>query len=257
MNDRFVAVFWYFLITLLLTPDVSLATVLVAISTKDAVIIAADSKETQFDGKSAVASKIFQVGDIVYALSGPADKRKSDAEIERIIRSSSTIKIAATQMEALLPELFEELFSEIQIDHPGVFQDNLNKIKVGNDRLATVLMAAVEQGEPVLVAVNFVASLDAGGKIRIRAEIVTEGNLFTVGDIAAYKAQHGFPWHVPLAEIPGCLVQLALDAGHPRIGPPVEVVRIDKTGVTKQRRPFKAAETLSGCFQPFEVRRHR
>jgi hypothetical protein len=237
---------FFFLCTILFlsSPSFSTATTIVGIRTQQMIVIAADSQETLLSDRPPTSgSKIFEQGRFVYALSGVGETQGTEAEISRILGTSNSVYSAAKVIESLLPKQFEDLLLKVQFEDPARFKKTIDNIVERRDSIAAVLLATLEQNQLVLIAINFAGSVDLNGKVKIEArcyvcedDCENKQDPFILGQrsaIDAYKAHYGLP-QASIDDRARFFVQLEIDAGSPGVGPPVEVVRVDRNGTMRK-----------------------
>jgi hypothetical protein len=226
-------------------PSVANATTIAGIRTPDQVVIAADSLGTERGYRiesTRPACKIFKVNDAAFAVSGLVRDPAWNFDAENLAAGS-------LRRQNLLPEIANDL-TERMTDMLGSY---LGRLKAGNPVLyakvleeengiiTSVLLGAFEGGRPIAVGMEFRASEEPGGRVRINATRVTcpgdcpNGVMyFILGErrpIDRFIAEHGTDRFLPASSGAPFMVQLVIDAGAKRVGPPVDVLVIDRQGV--------------------------
>jgi hypothetical protein len=226
-------------------PSACLPTTIVAIRTPETLAIAADTAGTFKGGgkpnNERPVSKIFQNGSTLFAVAGLSKDSSRGYDPAKIIddclKNSQSVKSAVTNVERILSKALSEMLSRLQIDEPTLFRDATE----GDTAGTTILLAAFENGQPVAIGVRFVGKLDGAGKIII---VITrfacpgdcpDGEYtFFLGQrkaIERYVAKHGKDFAMSPEEGARFMVQLEIDAKTPGVGPPIDIVRLNKNGI--------------------------
>lgn len=222
------------------------ATTIVAIRTPEVFIIAADSAATFKGGGKPTTersvSKIFQRCGVLYAMSGLTKDPNRGFDPKSIISASLSVSQSlhstVANLEAILSESLREELLKLQKEEPVLFRDAVE----GPDGGTSVLLASFEKGETVAIGIQFRAEIDSYGKLVIRTNRLScpgdcqDGTYtFFLGNrmaIDKYVTEHGRYFSMPPEKAATFMVQLEIDAGTLGVGPPIEVVRLDKDGIT-------------------------
>lgn len=221
------------------------ATTIVAIRTPELFIIAADGKST-FKGSGSPptwrsVSKVFQEGRVLWAISGltkDVERGFNPAEtIAAFVQNSPSFLNELTNLEAILSKSLKEELAKLRIEEPLLFRDSIE----GDNAGTSILFACFEKEEPVAIAVQFLGAVDPDGqlvikKTRLACPADCSGGTYTffLGHhkaIDKYVTEHGKHFAMSPEESVKFMVQLEIDAKTPGVGPPIDVVRLDKNGV--------------------------
>ena len=229
-----------------LVPPVAQATTIVGIRTPAQVVIAADSMGTSRGNRietTRPVCKLFTVNDTAFGISGLAKDLPWNFDAENLVAGS-------LRRHTRLAEAANDLTERLK----GMLGSYLERLKAGNRPLyaktlegeggaiTSVLLAAYEGDQPVAIGMGFHASEEPGGRVGITATRVScpgdcpNGVMhFILGErrpIDRYIAEHGEDRLLPAGSGAPFLVQLVIDEGSKRVGPPVDVVVIDRQGVS-------------------------
>lgn len=228
------------------------ATTIVVARTANEIVIGADSKVTDAYGGDLKkqACKILQMGNLVLAFEGFTVDRRTGFNVTDIARQSLQSRGAATAAETvsvftgfLVSRLFDELPS-VQKHEREAYH-----IKFAGGRIfLSIVIAGFEKGRPLVFVRNFRAVQIGAERIGVsvlpddclnncQGEIVTR----FLGETAAID---GLPdetvgfWQPGLVAGVRKLIDTEIVARSEYVGPPIDIVRIDKRGVSWiQRKP--------------------
>ena len=222
------------------------ATTIAGIRTPAQVVIAADSLGTargyRIESTQPVC-KIFTVKDTAFAIAGlvkdPAwnfDAENLAAEsLRRQTRLTDTANDLAERLTAMLGSYLERL----KKGNPYLYGKLLEE---QGGTITSILLAAYEGDQPVAIGMSFRASEETGGRVRIAAtRVACPGDcpdgvmFFFLGErrpIDRYIAEHGRDRLLPASSGAPFLVQLVIDGGSKFVGPPIDVIVIDRQGVS-------------------------
>ena len=243
------------LLPLLSPAPAARATTVVAVKTPTEIVIGADSKVTDAFGNDAgrQACKIVQAGTLFFAHEGMARHRLTGFDVARVAREAllraAPDSTAAERVGAMTGALATELFAELprlkRLD-PDTY-----RAKVEGRVFLKVLVAAFERGRPLLFVRHFRA---AHARADIFGVTVTpddcladcgaeEGARVTrlLGETEAIEGlaeeTPGF-WEAGTADGVRRLVETEIAARDAYVGPPVDILRIDRTGARwLQKKP--------------------
>jgi len=227
-------------------PSVCHGTTILAVRTAELFTIAADGKGTFRAGGKLTSRrsvrKIFQQGGVLYAISGltkdPSRGFDPAATIAAHLVVPQDLRKTANDVELLLSNAIEAELAKLRVEEPALFKEAVE----GEDRGTSILLARWENGEPAAIGIHFVAELDVQGKLTIQTRRLAcpgdcPNGTFTwfLGHrkaIDKYVAEQGK--HLQMSPEDGVrfFVQLEIDAGTPGVGPPIDVVRLDRHGIT-------------------------
>ncbi len=214
------------------------ATTIVVIRTPQEVVIAADSAATfQGDGRPAgteTVCKIYQVNaGLFFAVSGLVNDSRTGFNVPKMVGADSAggsiaEKIARVE-RAVQAAVLREL-PRVKEHDPAGFAS-----LIGSKGAVTVMLAGIDSGVPM--ATSFSLGLAESPKGSIEASILRDscpGNcasgvrVFWFGESGAIerlRAAGRMP-ALGMPELARYLVQTEIDAGAPRVGGPVDVLRI-------------------------------
>jgi hypothetical protein len=243
MNDSFFVLSCLIAILLLLAGR-AFATTIVAVKTPTEIVIGADSKVTDTFGNAAAgqACKIVQAGNLFFAYEGLAKDKRTGFDIARLCRQSLLLKPNATAAERVsiltgfvTSELFAELLSLKQHD-PDTY---LEKVE-GGQIFLKILIAGFDGERPLLFVRQFRAVPLNRQKIGVSVlpddcleDCTGEINVRSLGETAAIEGlpeeTPGF-WTKGVVEGVRRLIETEIAARGEYVGPPVDILRLDKTG---------------------------
>jgi hypothetical protein len=231
----------------LILPERATASCIVAYYTPAEIILAADSKQTYIileGGGERTGTrehcKIIQINNVFFASSGLVEDRKTGY-------NATSLAIRAYQKETSLSKrvaFFEELIkSELsaallrnQENNPDAFKKKFEK----EDRVvAEFFFAGIEQGELKLFAIDFKLTPTNDGTIRIISEreecpgcggekmILVIGQKSSINQFLAEKENLANQDGIDLVRK---IVQFQIDQNSDSVGPPIDILRIDKMG---------------------------
>jgi hypothetical protein len=228
------------------------ATTIVAVKTPHEIVIGADSKVTDTFGGALAnqACKIVQVGNLFFAYEGMTRNRRTGFDIVKLAAQALALKPTASLAEKVsiltgfvTSRLFTELPNVKQYD-PDTYREKIE----GSRTFLTLLIAGFEGGQPLLFVRGFRAVPLSRQTIGVsvvpddcladcRDEIVVR----SLGETAAIdglpEETPGF-WTNGAAEGVRRLIETEIAARSEYVGPPIDILRIDKTGATwMQKKP--------------------
>ena len=227
------------------------ATTIVVARTANEIVIGADSKVTDAFGSDVKkqACKILQIGNLYLAFEGFETDRRTGFSVPDIARQSLRSKggTAADRVSIftgfLVSRLFDELPS-VQKHAPEAYH-----IKFAGGRVfLRVLVAGFERGRPLVFVRNFRAVQIGPERIGVSVlpdDCLTncQGEIVTrfLGETAAIdglpEETTGF-WQQGLVAGVRRLVETEIGARSEYVGPPIDIVRINKSGASWiQRKP--------------------
>ncbi|HEY8203098.1 MAG TPA: hypothetical protein VIF81_00075 [Pyrinomonadaceae bacterium] len=222
------------------------ATTIVVARTANEIVIGADSKVTDAYGGDLKkqSCKILQIGNLLLAFEGFTVDRRTGSNVPDIARQSLQSKGAATAAEKvgvltglLVSKLFDELPS-VQKHEPEAYH-----IKFSGGRIfLSIVIAGFEKGRPLVFVRHFRAVQVDPERIGVsvlpddclsncQGEVVTR----FLGETAAIDGlpddTTGF-WQPGLVAGVRQLIETEISARSEYVGPPIDIVRIDKRGVS-------------------------
>lgn len=241
------------LLTLVFSPaGTVVATTIVAVKTPTEIVIGADSKVTDTYGnaQASQACKIVQAGDLFFAYEGLARDRRTGFDIAVLAKRALLLKPDATVAERIgiltgliTTELFIEL-PRLKEQDPATYREKVE----GGQPFLKILIAGFDGERPVLFVRQFRAVLLTRRTIGVSvapddcpADCVDEIVVRFLGETAAIdglpEETPGF-WTEGVVEGVRRLVETEIAARSEYVGPPVDILRIDKTGARwMQKKP--------------------
>ncbi len=236
------------------------ATTIVAIRTPEKVVIAADSLGTARGNRiesNQLTCKVFSVNDRGFAVSGLTKAQPGDfdaaKEVADILAQRSSLGEAVNDIAERITSMLESHLRQMKRTNPSLYAKSLEG-EGGN--ITSILLAAHEGGSPVIAALAFRGTEGSGGAIRISADRLAcpgdcpDGTMFIIlGErrpIDRYISEKGKDRLLPPESGAPFLVQLVIDAGSMRVGPPVDVLLIDRHGVSWPARKEGCGGAPSG-----------
>jgi hypothetical protein len=227
-------------------PPVAHATTIAGIRTPSQVVIAADSRATvrgyRIESTQAVC-KIFTVKDTAFAIAGLVKDPVWGFDAENLIadtlRRQTRLTETANDLAERLTDTLGTYLERLKKGNPYLY----GKLLEERDRnITSILLAAYEEGQPIAIGMSFRASEESGARVGITAtRVACPGNCpdgvmyFFLGErqpIDRYIAEHGRDRLMPASSGAPFLVQLVIDGGSKLVGPPVDVIVIDRQGVS-------------------------
>lgn len=227
------------------------ATTIVAARTADEIVIGADSKVTDTfgDAYTTRACKIVQAGNLFFAYAGLARDNKTGFDAPRIAGEALRLAPAAANADAsvrvglltglVATRLFDEL-KFLKRNHPEVYRE-----KIEGKAFLKILVAGFERGKPLLFVRQFRAA--PLGREGIGVSVFQDDCLADCAGAGAAggvvtrflgetDAIDGLPeetpdfWKDGLADGVRRLIETEIAARAEYVGPPVDILRIDKRG---------------------------
>jgi hypothetical protein len=220
------------------------ATTIVAVRTPTEIVIGADSKVTDTYGNAfkRQGCKIIQAGNLFFAYEGLTRDTRTGFDIARVASQALQLRsnLSAAEKVSILTgfvasELFKELPRLKQHD-PDTYREKVE----GGQIFLTVLVAGFEAGRPLLFVRQFRAVPVNRQTIGVSVlpddcpqDCVGDAVVKFLGETAAID---GLPeetpdfWKDGLVEGARRLIETEIAARSEYVGPPVDILRIDKTG---------------------------
>lgn len=249
---------------LLLLSNSAAATTIVAVRTPAEIVIGADSKVTDTFGNGFAnqACKIVQAGNLFFAYEGLARDRRTGFDIAAIGSRALTLKPDATASERVgiltgfvSTQLFAELSSLKQHD-PDTYREKIE----GGQTFLKILVAGFEGDKPLLFVRQFravplnrqtigVGVVPDDCAVECRDEIVVR----SLGETAAIdglpEETPGF-WQGGIALGVRRLIETEIAARGEYVGPPVDILRLDKAGARWIQKKQACARVDERFFVP-------
>ena len=236
----------------ILPQDSALATTIVVARTENEIVIGADSKVTDTFGNEVKrrACKILQVGNLFVAFEGLEIDRQTGFNVQDIAtmalktkQSTSVIERVSTLTGSLVTRLFDEITHMRKNE-----REAYNKRIEGGQVFLRIVIAGFEKGKPLIFVRSFRAAQITQQQSGItvvpddclndcQGEVVTRFLGETEAIDGLPEETPGF-WQSGIVEGVRRLVHTEIDARSEYVGPPIDIVRISKSGVQWiQRKP--------------------
>ncbi len=221
------------------------ATSVVCIRSADSIVIAADSmlavKGGDNAGKPRSECKIVQAGGMFFSMTGfvkdPARPYDAVRIVSEALKRDEDFAGSASSVAEAVKEGLRDEVAKLRAEAPELYE---KFIKVEKGTLLEILLAGFEEGTPKMTLLGFKQVSSPSGELAITVERVAcpgscdpQGvNAFFLGDRRAidnYLKSGKADWRSP-EKSAKLLVELVIDAHTPNVGPPVDVLRIDKEG---------------------------
>jgi len=221
------------------------ATTIVVARSANEIVIGADSKVTDSFGDEVkrLSCKILQVGNLFVAFEGLEIDRQSGFNVQTIalktLKTRQTASVADT-VSNFTGVLVSQLFDELPRLKKGAPEAYNRKIEGGQSFLR-VIIVGFERGRPLIFVRSFRATRitsDVVGVTVVPDDCLSDcpGEVVTrfLGETDAIdglpEETPGF-WRAGLIDGVRRLVQTEIEARSEYVGPPIDIVRISKSGV--------------------------
>lgn len=215
------------------------ATTLVIIRTGDEIVMAADSLMTLYGHRPKLTCKIQRYGDVVFATAGLVVSSGGVVEfhtiITNILRRQLPWSKQAAQVEEWLRQPLLRTLRRLSREFPEEFDAHLQRGFTFH-----VSLAGWRDGQPALEMREYFVEQEDDQTLTLRVERMScpgqcspHAEVFGVGENAELMRRLGALRELP-ADLPGLARDLVNSeiAHHPdHVGPPVDVVRLDRSGV--------------------------
>jgi hypothetical protein len=233
------------------------ATTIVVARTASEIVIGADSKVTDAYGNDVNrrACKILQVGNLFIAFEGLEIDRETGFSVPEIATMALQLKPSASAAEKtsilmgfLVSRLFDEL-PQLKKRAPETFKKKIE----GGQFFLRIIVGGFERGRPLIFVRNFRAIQLSPQQIGVsvipddclddcRGDVVTRflGETEAIDGLPEETA--GF-WQRGLIEGVRHLIETEIAARSEYVGPPIDLLRIDKNGARWIQRKPQCGET--------------
>ena len=222
------------------------ATTIAGIRTPEQVVIAADSLRTARGYRiesTQLVCKIFTVRDTAFAIAGLVKDPAWNFDVENLtadtLRRQNRLTETANDLAERLTGMLGSYLERLKKGNPFLYGTLLEE---QGGTVTSILLAAYEGDQPVAIGMSFRASEETGGRVRISTTRVAcpgecpDGVMyFFLGErrpIDRYIAEYGMDRLLPASSGAPFLVQLVIDGGSKLVGPPIDVIVIDRQGVS-------------------------
>ena len=226
------------------------ATTLAIIRTPHEIVIAADSLMTLYGTRPQQACKIRRHGDVIFATAGLVESSAGVLDAHRIIAEVLRRNISWTEHVATIERRLQEpllrVLRRMQREHPDQFREQLAR-----GFALHLSLVAYRNGSPALEMREFYVEQPRSGPLTLRvsrvscpAECTGATNVFGVGETDVMMRHVNTLQRFPpdLASLALDLVGLEIRQKPAYVGPPVDVVRVNRAGVDwVARKPSCAA----------------
>jgi hypothetical protein len=259
--------FKFILCTLLFSwTTVVRATTIVVARTANEIVIGADSKVTDTFGNDVGrrACKIRQVGNLFIAFEGLEVDRQTGFSIEEIASAAlqfKSISSAHEKVSVLTGFVVSRLFNELIFLKKNAAQGYNRKIE-GGQTFLRILVCGFEAGRPLIFVRNFRAIQISAQQIGVSVvpddcledcsgEVVTRelGETEAIDDLP--EETPGF-WKVGLVAGVLKLIETEIGARSEYVGPPVDIVRIQKNSAQWIQRKIEC-QVSPGRTRPGKI----
>jgi hypothetical protein len=212
------------------------------------VVIAGDSAATFRGGglpeTTKLTCKVFSVGAAAFATSGLVKDAgrgfNAEAIVDRALKQRKSMRETMMEIRSELSAALITEFERLKKEEPLIYGRCLKKEDCSTF-LSEALIATFEGHEPVVSVIVFQGQADLSGRIGLNV-ITTDCpgvgcpsgvKIFYLGQgsaIQRYIDEHGISM-LPEKAAP-FLVGLEIEAGTPSVGPPIDVLKITKDGVS-------------------------
>ncbi|HTP64327.1 MAG TPA: hypothetical protein VMJ66_02970 [Geobacteraceae bacterium] len=226
------------------------ATSVVCIRFPDSMGIAADSRFTVRGGavrndKPPGECKIIRAGKLLFSMTGfvkdPARSYDAGQSVTRALEGSENFQVATAAVTDMVTLALKKEVVRLRAEEPKLYE---HFIETERGSLLEVLLVGFEEGTPKGALLGFKTASSSAGDLNVAVDRVTcPGNcdqrgvtMFVLGDrrpIDAFlkSGKASFQGKGP-EEIAKQLVDIVIAAHTPDVGPPVDVLRMDKDGAT-------------------------
>ncbi len=247
---------------LFLLANASGATTIVAVKTKNTIVVGADSKTTDTFGNSRerLACKIVSAGGVVFAYAGFARDTRTGFNTPAIVSESlaqNSKQTVASKTELLTKTLIERL----NIELPQLKQNDFvtYREKIEGKVFLRILIAGFEKKKPVLLVRQFRLGILSDGSVGVivsndNCDAKCKGKNVTrfLGETDAID---GLPeetkdfWKQGLVAGVRKLVEIEIAARDDYVGPPIDIVSMTSKGTDWiQRKPQCDGTSTVGQF---------
>ena len=237
---------------LVLATDFARATTIVVARSANEIVIGADSKVTDSYGNDVNrrACKIRQVGNLFIAFEGLEVDRKTGFNVPEISTTALNFRPSGSMSEKisiltgfLVSELLVEL-SHLKAQEPDTYFKKIG----GGQLFLRLIIAGFEKGKPLVFVRSFRALQYNPGQIGV--SVIPDDCLDDCKDTVVTRflgesdAIDGLPeetpdfWKAGLSDGVRRLIETEIAARSEYVGPPIDIVRITKSGVQwVERKP--------------------
>lgn len=216
---------------------------IVAIRTPEMFVIAADRMIDSSQETTVKESRIHIKNGVLYAIedfTGDAGREfDAYAMIDKYLQDIKSLEGVIANLKPVFSKSLEGELIKLRINKPALFQD---LIKKGNAN-TSIVFGRFEKNQPVAIGIQFKAVFDSNGKLAIKYKQRTcpgeckagiETFLFgQKGAINKYVLEHGHNFDMLPEEAAKFMVQLQLDSNKHDTGSPIDVVRLNKNGISQ------------------------
>ncbi len=245
VSDRILLTPFLFVIISFLFCHSALATSIILIRTQNEIIVGADSKGTnEYDKqKKKLFCKINQVGDLMFAASGFVEDKNTGFSVNNVVAKAAneggTINEIAARVDTALVQPLNNALIHFRKISPDVYKKQIKNHKGITFQL---VLFRFEKGIPVVYKKNFGEPNLVSYTIPAIGEIVQcpgkgcQGNrtLIALGSNSAikdYLKQNTVSSAANLVFLIEKLIMLQIRKTPHDVGPPIDLVRYDKTGI--------------------------
>lgn len=229
-----------FLLAFCVVPASALATTIIAVRTADFVIIATDSKATYLgQAGPPTVCKIYNHGDLYFAAAGLDYDARRNFSIKKIVAdsllSSATFDEQVARVENAVAQSLTNELARLRREDPGIYAFTMHS----SAHVVSLVLVEYQDGVPHLAARGFSWISNPTPAIKIDRITCpgdcTDGReLLSLGEKRAaenfMRANSGEDFDLPALATK--LVELEIEDSPGNVGPPINEMRLDKSGVT-------------------------
>jgi hypothetical protein len=229
------------LVILLAARSEAVATTIVVIRSPHEVVLAADSQATYEGGEApenvGPVSKIYEVGELFFAVSGLAEDPETQFSVSEIVADASRGLATVTEKVRAIEH---RIAAALSVEVPAIKQrdpDLYAKLAGGQPVISLVLVGA-EKGVPfakgIMFTVDSVMENSCPGNCLFGVKTLWLGQSDAIGK---YMEKHRIP-RKPFADFARFLIQLEIDSKAEGVEGPIDILRITPDGPEWiQRKP--------------------
>lgn len=229
----------------------SAQTSVVALWTPDEIVVGADSKTITRRGAGPASCKIAQLDDsFFFAAAGLNTDPQSGFELARFVRKafqqSGTVREKVDDFESLVDRPLTAALVRLKKEEPAFYEHYLEN----KGQVLQVVFFGLEDGSPELFLRTFEVELISGNvtvvmeRNECTASTCPDATAFLLGysgAAAGFAADHPGFWKKGLAPAVEQLVDLEVAEVPQFVGPPVDVLRVNRGGAAWVKRKAQCA----------------
>jgi hypothetical protein len=222
------------------------ATTIVTISTPNAIVIAADSKVTDYGSgsKNESVCKVFYHNNIGYALCGILirDNEGYDlpSEIPRYLKKNKSLSNEVDKLSSILGVIIKNEVIKLKKVDPGIYKTEF--VQKNKGTAVSIIFASANKDNMLIEEIEFNVNDDSKGRIEIntiKRPTITKKNeihIILMGETKHvhqyYKMNKESIDKMPPELAAKVLIEAEIKAGNPMVGPPIDIIKINKNRST-------------------------